>query len=31
MGLGSGKILADLISGIKPEIETSDLSLARYV
>ena len=31
MGLGSGKILADLISGVKPEIETSDLSLARYV
>ncbi|WLT02142.1 D-amino acid dehydrogenase [Snodgrassella alvi] len=31
MGLGSGRILADLISGVKPEIETSDLSLARYV
>lgn len=31
MSLGSGKILADLISGVKPEIETSDLSLVRYV
>lgn len=30
MSLGSGKILADLISGVKPEIETGDLSLARY-
>lgn len=31
MGLGSGKILADLINGDTPEIETSDLSLLRYV
>lgn len=31
MGLGSGKLLADLISGVQPEIEYSDLSLIRYV
>ncbi|MCO6504106.1 MAG: D-amino acid dehydrogenase [Snodgrassella sp.] len=31
MALGSGRILADLISGVKPEIDSNDLSLARYV
>ena len=31
MGLGSGKATADLVSEVKPEIETSDLSLVRYV
>ncbi|MDO4693359.1 MAG: D-amino acid dehydrogenase [Eikenella sp.] len=30
MGLGSGKITADLVGEVKPEIETSDLSLIRY-
>jgi D-amino-acid dehydrogenase len=30
MSCGSGRVLADLISRIKPEIETSDLSLNRY-
>nr|WP_037585530.1 D-amino acid dehydrogenase [Stenoxybacter acetivorans] len=31
MGLGAGKILADLISGIQPEVVYGDLSPARYV
>ncbi len=30
MCAGSGKVLADLISGTTPEIDVSDLSLARY-
>lgn len=30
MGLGSGKVTADLVGGIRPEIETADLSIARY-
>ncbi len=30
MACGSGKVLADLISGTKPDIETGDLSLSRY-
>lgn len=30
MACGSGRVLADLISGVKPEIETADLALARY-
>jgi D-amino-acid dehydrogenase len=30
MACGSGRVLSDLISGIKPEIETADLALARY-
>lgn len=30
MACGSGRVLADLISGAKPEIETADLALARY-
>jgi D-amino-acid dehydrogenase len=30
MAAGSGRVLADLISGRQPEIETGDLSLARY-
>lgn len=30
MGLGSGKIVADLVCGQKAEIETADLSLQRY-
>lgn len=30
MACGSGRVLTDMISGIKPEIETSDLGLARY-
>lgn len=31
MGLGCGRVMADLISGIKPEIDCQDLSLARYI
>lgn len=31
MGLGSGKVAADLVGGVRPEIETSDLSLIRYI
>lgn len=31
MGLGSGKATADLVGGVQPEIETSDLSLIRYI
>lgn len=30
MSCGSGRVLADMISGQKPEIETSDLSMIRY-
>lgn len=30
MSCGSGRVLADLISGVKPEIETADLNLSRY-
>ena len=30
MATGSGRVMADLISGRQPEIETADLSLARY-
>lgn len=30
MGPGSGKLLADLISGNKPDIQADDLSIARY-
>lgn len=31
MALGSGRILADLISGVKPEVDSQDLSLTRYI
>jgi D-amino-acid dehydrogenase len=30
MACGSGRVLADLLSGRKPEIETADLALSRY-
>jgi D-amino-acid dehydrogenase len=30
MAAGSGRVLADLVSGRQPEIETADLSLSRY-
>jgi D-amino-acid dehydrogenase len=30
MAAGSGKVLADLVSGHQPEIETGDLNLSRY-
>ena len=30
MAAGSGQVLADLISGAKPQIDTSDLGLSRY-
>ncbi|WP_395649933.1 D-amino acid dehydrogenase [Brevundimonas sp.] len=30
MACGSGRVLADLISGVKPEVETADLEIARY-
>ena len=30
MSCGSGRVLADLVSGRKPDIEAADLSLARY-
>jgi D-amino-acid dehydrogenase len=30
MACGSGRVLADVISGHKAEIETSDLGLQRY-
>ena len=30
MACGSARVLADLISGIKPQIESDDLSLSRY-
>ena len=31
MGLGSGKLAADLATGARPDIESSDLSLIRYL
>lgn len=31
MAAGSGRLMADLISGAEPEIEAADLSVARYV
>jgi D-amino-acid dehydrogenase len=30
MAAGSGRVLADLVSGKTPEIDTSDLGLSRY-
>jgi D-amino-acid dehydrogenase len=30
MACGSGRILADLISAVSPEIDTSDLAISRY-
>ncbi|WP_457580847.1 D-amino acid dehydrogenase [Ensifer canadensis] len=30
MACGSGRVLSDLISGAKPEIETADLAISRY-
>ncbi|MDX1268355.1 MAG: FAD-dependent oxidoreductase, partial [Oceanisphaera sp.] len=30
MGAGSGKLIADLISGNKPEIDDSGLAFSRY-
>lgn len=30
MSCGSARVLADLVSGRKPEIEAGDLALARY-
>jgi D-amino-acid dehydrogenase len=30
MACGSGRALADLLSGKKPEIDTSELALSRY-
>ena len=30
MSCGSARVLADMISGIKPDIDTADLSIARY-
>ncbi|MGI6245144.1 MAG: D-amino acid dehydrogenase [Pseudochelatococcus sp.] len=30
MACGSGKLLADIVTGAKPDIDASDLSLARY-
>ena len=30
MSCGSARVLADLVSGVKPEIEAGDLNLARY-
>lgn len=30
MACGSGRVLADLVSGNKPDIETADLALSRY-
>ncbi|ARS27048.1 D-amino acid dehydrogenase [Sphingomonas sp. KC8] len=30
MACGSGHVIADIVSGRRPEIETSDLSIARY-
>ena len=30
MACGSGRVIADLVSGIAPDIEASDLSIARY-
>jgi D-amino-acid dehydrogenase len=30
MAAGSGQVLADLVSGKKPDIDASDLDLSRY-
>ena len=30
MACGSGRVLADMLSGKKPEIDTSELTVARY-
>ena len=30
MAAGSGRVLADMVSGRKPEIDVSDLGMARY-
>jgi D-amino-acid dehydrogenase len=30
MAAGSGQVMADLLSGRQPEIDTSDLGLSRY-
>lgn len=30
MACGTGRVLADLVGGVKPEIETADLALSRY-
>jgi D-amino-acid dehydrogenase len=30
MAAGSGRLMADLVSGAEPEIDASDLSVARY-
>jgi D-amino-acid dehydrogenase len=30
MACGSGRVLADLLSGRKPDIDTAELALARY-
>jgi D-amino-acid dehydrogenase len=30
MACGSGRVIADVISGRKPEIDVSELSLSRY-
>jgi D-amino-acid dehydrogenase len=30
MACGSGRVLADIISGKKPEIDTRELGLSRY-
>lgn len=30
MACGSGRVIADLVSGMTPEIETADLSMSRY-
>ena len=30
MACGSGRLVADLISGVRPNIEHADLALSRY-
>ncbi len=30
MACGSGRVLADMIGGIRPEIDVADLALSRY-
>jgi D-amino-acid dehydrogenase len=30
MACGSGRVLADILSGRKPDIDTSELSIVRY-
>jgi D-amino-acid dehydrogenase len=30
MSCGSGRVLADMVSGTRPAIETADLALSRY-